>query len=45
MRLMLNQDMAAKVGKVSDAIQVETEGRGTRDSRTREKVFDHAKEV
>ena len=27
---MLNQDMAAKVGKVTDAIQVETEGRGTR---------------
>jgi hypothetical protein len=28
---MLNQDMAAKVAKVTDAIQVETEGRGTRD--------------
>ena len=28
---MLNQDMAAKVGKVTDAIQVETKGRGTRD--------------
>ena len=28
---MLNQDMAAKVGKVTDAIQVEREGRGTRD--------------